>query len=77
MLQRPRQASVNRRTVGLPQLYPLTFTPQHIDNRASMTNMVEITPLNIEAVNLDDEREVDAFHEARGADCHGSGQGSG
>ena len=26
--------------------------------------MVETTPLNIEAVNLDDEREVDAFHEA-------------
>jgi hypothetical protein len=29
-----------------------------------MSNMVETTPLNIEAVNLDDEREVDAFHEA-------------
>ena len=29
-----------------------------------MANMVETTPLNIEAVNLDDEREVDAFHEA-------------
>ena len=26
--------------------------------------MVETTPLNIEAVKLDDEREVDAFHEA-------------
>jgi hypothetical protein len=29
-----------------------------------MAKMVETTPLNIEAVNLDDEREVDAFHEA-------------
>ena len=29
-----------------------------------MANMVETTPVNIEAVNLDDEREVDAFHEA-------------
>jgi hypothetical protein len=29
-----------------------------------MANMVEASPLNIEAVNLDDEREVDAFHEA-------------
>jgi hypothetical protein len=29
-----------------------------------MANMVETTPLNIEAVNLDDEREVEAFHEA-------------
>ena len=29
-----------------------------------MANMVATTPLNIEAVNLDDEREVDAFHEA-------------
>jgi hypothetical protein len=29
-----------------------------------MANTVETTPLNIEAVNLDDEREVDAFHEA-------------
>ena len=29
-----------------------------------MANMVETTPLNIEAVNLDDELEVDAFQEA-------------
>ncbi len=29
-----------------------------------MANTVETTPLNIETVNLDDEREVDAFHEA-------------
>ena len=29
-----------------------------------MANTVETTPLNIEAVNLDDERELDAFHEA-------------
>ena len=29
-----------------------------------MAKMVETTPVNIEAVNLDDEREVDAFHEA-------------
>ena len=29
-----------------------------------MANTVETTPLNIEAVNLDDELEVDAFHEA-------------
>ena len=29
-----------------------------------MANTVETTPLNIEAVNLDDECEVDAFHEA-------------
>ena len=29
-----------------------------------MANTVETTTLNIETVNLDDEREVDAFHEA-------------
>ena len=29
-----------------------------------MANTVETTPLNIEAVNLDDERELDVFHEA-------------
>ena len=29
-----------------------------------MANTVETSPLNIEAVNLDDECEVDAFHEA-------------
>jgi hypothetical protein len=29
-----------------------------------MANTVETTPLNIETVNLDDEGEVDAFHEA-------------
>ena len=29
-----------------------------------MANTVETTPLDIEAVNLDDERELDAFHEA-------------
>ena len=29
-----------------------------------MANIVETTPLKIEAVDLDDEREVDAFDEA-------------
>ncbi len=29
-----------------------------------MANSVETTPLNIETVNFDDEREIDAFHEA-------------
>ncbi|MBA3916689.1 MAG: hypothetical protein H0X25_23145 [Acidobacteriales bacterium] len=29
-----------------------------------MANTVETTPLNIETVNLDDEHEIDAFHEA-------------
>jgi hypothetical protein len=29
-----------------------------------MANTVETTTLNIETVNFDDEREVDAFHEA-------------
>ena len=29
-----------------------------------MANTVETKPLNIEAVNLDDEREVNACHEA-------------
>ena len=29
-----------------------------------MANTLETTPLNIETVNLDDEREVDTFHEA-------------
>src|ERR1022692_5279276 len=43
---------------------PFTFTGSGIDNGRGMSNMVETTPLNIEAVNLDDEREVDAFHEA-------------
>jgi hypothetical protein len=42
----------------------LYFHPQRIDDERGMANTVETTPLNIEAVNLDDEREVDAFHEA-------------
>lgn len=29
-----------------------------------MANTVETVPLDIEAVNLDDEHEVDTFHEA-------------
>ena len=30
----------------------------------AMTNMVEIVRLNIEDIDLEDEREVDTFHEA-------------
>ena len=46
------------------QLLPFTLTRQRTDNKEVMANTVETTPLNIEAVNLDDECEVDAFHEA-------------
>jgi hypothetical protein len=57
-------ATVAARLAGTPIPEALYFTPNETDNGVGMANTIQTSPLNIEAVNLDDDREIDAFHEA-------------